>query len=162
MNLIASAPSWLAAIFLLFLLIAAIEDGWRMRIGNWVSASIVAGAFAAAALKGPSIELWQNLALFAAVLAIGTLMFARGWMGGGDIKLLAASALWFDLSTGWRLLVAIAIAGGLETFIVFSLRRLPWPPIMPQRVLLLRRREGIPYGIAIAVGAALMTWWLRK
>jgi len=83
-------------------------------------------------------------------------------MGGGDIKLLAASALWFDLSTGWRLLVAIAIAGGLETLILFGLRRLPWPAIIPQKVLLLRRREAIPYGIAIALGAALMTWWLRK
>jgi prepilin peptidase CpaA len=162
MNLIASAPSWLAVIFLLLLLIAAIEDGWRMRIGNWVSAAILAGAIAAAALQGPSIELWQNLALFAAVLAVGTLMFARGWMGGGDIKLLAASALWFDLSSGWRVLVAIAIAGGLETLILFGVRRLPWPAIVPQQILLLRRREAIPYGIAIALGVALMTWWLRK
>jgi len=162
MNLIASAPSWLAVIFLLLLLVAALEDSWRMRIGNWVSAALVGGAIVAAARNGPSIDLWQNLALFAAVLAVGTIMFARSWMGGGDIKLLAASSLWFDLSSGWRLLVAIAIAGGLETFILFGLRRLPWPPIVPQRLLLLRRREGIPYGIAIAVGAALMTWWMRK
>jgi prepilin peptidase CpaA len=162
MNLLASAPSWLATIFLLLLLVAALEDGWRMRIGNWVSAAIIVGAVAGAILKGPSIQLWQNLALFVGVLAAGTVLFARGWMGGGDVKLMAASALWFDLSTGWRLLVAIAIAGGLETLIVFGLRRLPWPASVPQRVLLLRRREGIPYGIAIALGVALMAWWLRK
>jgi len=108
------------------------------------------------------IGLWQNLALFAGVLVAGTAMFSRGWMGGGDVKLFAASALWFDLSTGWRLLVAIAIAGGLETLILIGLRRLPWPAWVPQRVLLLRRREGIPYGVAIALGVALMAWWLRK
>ena len=162
MNLLGPAPSWLVAIYLLLLLVAAIEDGWRMRIGNWISVAIILGAFAAAILRGPSIELWQNLALFGAVLVVGTLMFARGWMGGGDVKLLAASALWFDLSSGWRLLVAIAIAGGLETFIIFGLRRLPWPPWLPQRVWLFRRREAIPYGIAIAMGVALMTWWLRR
>ena len=162
MNLIASAPSWLAAIFLILLLVAALEDGWRLRIANRVSAAIVAGAVAGVAVAGPTIELWQNLALFVGLLAVGTVLFARGWMGGGDVKLLAASALWFDLAAGWRLLVAIAIVGGLEALFLIGLRRLPWPASVPQRVLLLRRREGIPYGVAIALAVALMTWWLRK
>ena len=161
MNLLASAPGWLAAILPFLLLIAAMQDGWRMRISNMVSAGIAAGAFVALALDGPVIGLWQNLVLFAAVLAVGTFMFGRGWMGGGDVKLLAASALWFDLSSGWRLLVAIAIAGGIEALIVIGLRRLPWRDSLRRRVLLLRRGDGIPYGIAIAFGVALMAWWLR-
>lgn len=161
MNLIESAPGWLATIFFLLLLGAAVQDGWRLKISDWISVTIAIAAFGALALAGPIIDLWQNFALFAAVLAVGTFMFGRGWMGGGDIKLLAASALWFDLSSGWRLLVAIAIAGGLEALIVLSLRRLSWPDSVRQRVLLLRRREGIPYGIAIALGVALMGWWLR-
>ena len=89
-------------------------------------------------------------------------MFARGWMGGGDIKLLAASVLWFDLSSGWRLLVAIAIAGGIVALFVIFVRRLAWSDQIRQRVLLLKPREGIAYGIAIALGVALMAYWLRR
>lgn len=162
MNLLASAPGWLATILFLLLLAAAIQDGLRLQISNWISGAIAVAAFVALALAGPIIGLWQNLALFAAVLAVGTFMFGRGWMGGGDIKLLAASVLWFDLSNGWRLLVAIAIAGGIEALIVLGLRRLKWPDPVRARVLLLQRRGGIPYGIAIALGVALMGWWLRS
>ena len=162
MNLLASAPSWLTAVLLALVLLAAIEDGWRMKISNLTSGAIALGAFAALLFDGPVVGFWQNLVLFAAVLVLGTMMFGRGWMGGGDIKLLAACALWFDLASGWKLMVAIAIAGGLETLVIMALRRLRWPDGMRQRVLLLRRGEGIPYGIAIAFGVALMAWWSRS
>ena len=162
MNLLATAPDWLAAIYLFLLLIAAAEDGWRMQISNLTSGAIAIGAFVAVAMDGPIVGLWQNVVLFVAMLVIGTFMFGRGWMGGGDVKLLAGSALWFDLSTGWKALVAIAIVGGIEAVAVILLRRLPWPESWRQRVLLLKRREGIPYGIAIALGIAVMAVWLRS
>jgi prepilin peptidase CpaA len=161
MRLLLSAPDWLAAALLLLLLAAAIQDGWRLRISDWISGLIAIGAFAALMLDGPVSGLWQNFLLFAAVLAVGTFMFGRGWMGGGDIKLLAASALWFNLSDGWKLLVAIAIAGGIEALLIIILRRLPWPESVRGKVLLLRSKGPIPYGIAIALGVALMGWWLR-
>lgn len=162
MNLVASAPGWLAAILLLLVLLAAIEDGWRMQISDWTSGAIAAAALLAMATDGPIVALWQNLLLFVGALIFGTFMFARGWMGGGDIKLLAACLLWFDLSSGWKLLVAIAIAGGIETLVLMRLRRMAWLEAAGRRVLLLKRREGIPYGIAIALGIALMAYWLRS
>ena len=162
MILLASAPYWLAALLLLLLLLAAAEDGWRMEISNWTSAAIAIGAFVAVALDGPVTGIWQNVLLFAGVLAVGTFLFDRGWMGGGDIKLLAACALWFDLPTGWKLLVAIAIAGGIETLVIMGLRRMPWSDGARQGTLLLRRGGGIPYGIAIALGVAIMAYWLRR
>lgn len=161
MTLLASAPYWLAIGLLILLFLAAAQDGWKLEISDWISGAIALSAFLAVAIDGPAAGLWQNLLLFVAVLALGTFMFGRGWMGGGDIKLLAASALWFDLSSGWKLLVAIAIAGGLEALAVILLRRMPWPQRWRDRVLLLKRREGIPYGIAIALGVALMAFWLR-
>lgn len=161
MRLLATAPDWLAATLLLLLIVAAVQDAWQLRISDWISGLIAIGAFVALAIDGPVSGLWQNLLLFAAVLAIGTFMFGRGWMGGGDIKLLAASALWFDLSDGWKLLVAIAMAGGIETLAIMILRRFPWSDTTRNRVLLLRRQGPIPYGIAIAVGVALIGWWLR-
>jgi len=161
MKLLVTAPEWLAGLLLLLLIMAAVQDGWRLRISDWISGLIAIGAFAALVLDGPVSGLWQNFVLFVAVLAVGTFMFGRGWMGGGDIKLLAASSLWFNLADGWKALVAIAIAGGIETLLIMIIRRMPWSEASRAKVLLLRRRGPIPYGIAIALGVALMGWWLR-
>jgi prepilin peptidase CpaA len=161
MRLLVTAPDWLAAILLLLLIVAAIQDAWRLRISDWLSGLIAIGAFVALAVDGPVAGLWQNFLLFAGVLAAGTFAFSRGWMGGGDIKLLAASSLWFNLSDGWKLLAAIALAGGIETLVIMILRRLPWSDGLRGRALLLQRGGPIPYGIAIALGVALMGWWLR-
>jgi prepilin peptidase CpaA len=154
MTLLASAPGWLAAVMFLFLLLASLEDLWRLRIEDWLSAGVALGAFLALAMDGPAMGLWQNLLLFALVLGIGTLLFVRGWMGGGDVKLLAACALWFDLDTGWKMLVSVAIAGGIESLIVMTLRLLPWSETLRQRIAWLRKDEALPYGVAIAVGMA--------
>ena len=156
MMLLSSAPGWLAIILFLLLILAAMEDVWRLQIEDWMSAAVALCAFLAVAIDGPAGAIWENLLLFAAVLGIGTLLFARGWMGGGDVKLLAASALWFDLSQGWKMLVAVALAGGLETLIVMTLRSMPWPPALRRRLAVLRRDEAIPYGVAIAVGVTLV------
>ena len=162
MNLLSSAPAWLAALLYVLLAIAAIQDGWRMKISNWVSGAIAIGAFVAVALDGPIVGLWQNLALFAGVLVVGTFMFGRNWMGGGDVKLLAAGALWCNFSAGWKMLVAVALAGGLETILILLLRGLNWSDRTLERGEFLRRRGGVPYGIAIAAGLSLVTWWVRR
>ena len=155
MTLIASAPGWLTAILFLLLLLAALEDLWRLQIEDWLSGGVALGALLGVAIDGPAVALWQNLLLFALVLGIGTLLFARGWMGGGDVKLLAACALWFDLGQGWKMLVAVAIAGGLESLLVMLLRLLPWPEPLRRRIAWLQRGEALPYGVAIAAG---MVW----
>jgi prepilin peptidase CpaA len=155
MTLLASAPGWLAAVLFLFLILAALEDLWRLQIEDWLSAGVALLAFLALALDRPAAGLWQNLLLFATVLGVGTLLFVRGWMGGGDVKLLAACALWFDLDSGWKMLVAVAIAGGLESLAVMLLRLLPWSDRLRQRLAWLRKDEALPYGVAIAAG---MLW----
>jgi prepilin peptidase CpaA len=156
MTLLASAPGWLTAIFFFLLLAAAIEDLWHLQISDWLGGALAAGALLAAAMAGPRLDLWQNLLLFALVLGFGTLLFVRGWMGGGDIKLLAAAALWFDLAQGWKMLVAVAIAGGVEALLIMLLRLLPLPQSLRMKVAALRRGEAIPYAVAIAAGVALM------
>lgn len=161
MTLLAAAPEWLAALLLLFLALAALEDLWRLEINDWVCAAIAGGAFLAVAMDGPAGELWQNLLLFALLLGAGTLFFVRGWMGGGDVKMLAACSLWFNLDQGWKMLVAVAIAGGIETLTVMLLRVLPWPPSLRKGLAVLQRGEGIPYGVAIAAGVALIGFAVR-
>lgn len=155
MSLLASAPDWLAAILFLFLLLAALEDVWHLEIADWLSAGVALGAFLSLAMNGAAVDLWQNLLLFALVLGLGTLLFVRGWMGGGDVKLLAACALWFDLDSGWKMLVAVAIAGGIESLVIMLLRYLPWSDKLREQTPWLRRKGELPYGVAIAAG---MVW----
>lgn len=161
MTLLASAPVWLAAVILILFLLAAIQDLWRLQISDWLSGAVAVGAFLAMAMDGAVAPVWQNLLLFAVVLGLGTLFFARGLMGGGDVKLLAAAALWFDLDQGWKMLAAVAIAGGLEALLIMLLRSLAWPASLRERLAVLRRHEAIPYGVAIAAGVATMAYLLR-
>ena len=155
MTLLTSAPGWLASVLFLLLLLASLEDLWRLQIEDWLSAGVALGAFTSLAVDGPAVGLWQNLLLFALVLGVGTLLFRRGWMGGGDVKLLAACALWFDLGQGWKMLVAVAIAGGIESVLIMMLRLLPWSESCRRRFEWLRMDEALPYGVAIAAG---MLW----
>jgi len=159
MNLAHAVPGWLVAILYVVLLAAAAEDGWRLRISNAFPLLIIAGAITAAILAGPTLDLWQNLLLFAGLLAVGTLLFGAGLLGGGDVKLLAACGLWFDLSAGWRMLVAVAIAGGLVAILLIAIRLLVGKP--SAKWVLLRPRGGIPYGIAIAAGTATLVALIR-
>lgn len=161
MNLAVFAPQWLATILFILLLAAATEDAWRLRISNWSCLAILIAALIAMAVVGPTWRLWENFAIFAALVGLGTLLFSAGVLGGGDVKLLAVSALWFDFGGAVRMILAVAIAGGLLALILIALRRLPWSDTARDRMPVLRRRGGIPYGVAIAAGA-LMTAILAR
>ena len=74
--------------------------------------------------------------------------FYAGMMGGGDVKLAAALALWFSPASTIKFLVLMSLAGGVLTLLVVAWHRL-------------KKREGrpeIPYGVAIAFGGlAILT-----
>ena len=74
MRLLVTAPDWVAALLLLLLVLAALQDGWRLRISDWISGLVAILAFVALVLDGPVSGLWQNFLLFAGVLAVGTFM----------------------------------------------------------------------------------------
>ena len=155
MNLTAEAPQWLALILVALLAIAAIEDAVRLRISNYISSAILAGAIAAALIAGAELSLWQNVAVFVGLLVVGTPIFAFGVMGGGDIKLLAATGLWFDFSGALLMIISVFIAGGLLALVLLAVRLMKWSDATRERIVMLRKRGGIPYGVAIAGGAGL-------
>ena len=155
MNLAATAPAWLALLFAILLLVAAAEDCWRMRISNLTVVAILGGAAAAAIVAGPTLVLWQNLAIFVALLAIGTVLFASGRLGGGDVKLLAASGAWFNLSGGMLMLLWTVLAGGVLALLILLLRTIGWSDRARNRIAILKRGAGIPYGVAIAAGGLI-------
>ena len=154
MNLAVGAPQWVALLFTVLLLAAAAEDAVRLRISNITVLLVIVAAVMAAVVVGPALSLWQNLAVFAALLAAGTPMFAAGKLGGGDVKLLAAVGLWFDLKGALWMLLDVVLAGGVVAILIIALRSLGWSEIR-RRAVILRPGSGIPYGVAIAAGALI-------
>lgn len=151
MNLVQTAPTWLLMILGLLLAAAAIEDAIRLRISNLTCLGVLLAALAAMAFAGVELSLWQNAVNFVVLLALGTLLFASGKIGGGDVKLLAVLGLWFSISGALWLLISVFLAGGLFA-ILFILFRL----VTGRKVG--RRTQGgmIPYGLAIVAGAVFV------
>ena len=149
------APQWAVVALLALLTLAAVEDAARLRISNLISIAVLLLGVVTAIMIGPRLSLWENLLVFVIALTVGTFMFSAGKMGGGDIKLFAAVSLWFDLGGALRLLIAVAIAGGILAFFIIALRMMNWSEGARERAVVLRAKGGIPYGVAIAAGAAL-------
>ena len=126
------------------LLIAAATDWRRRQIDNWLNLAIVIGApffwWASGLSLWPGVALQFGVALAAFAVFAG--MFALKWMGGGDVKLLTALALWIEPTWFLKLLIVMAIVGGLLTLVMGM-----WHITRRQR-----DRLAIPYGVAIAVG----------
>lgn len=136
------------------LVAAAIQDVLQLRIANLFSLAVLALYGAWLVATGIEPDVWQNLLVFAIVLAAGTFLFSMGWLGGGDAKLLAAISIWFDASGALALIVSIAVAGGLVALVFILLRRVAQPAnIRFVDRPALKPRGPIPYGLAIAAGA---------
>jgi prepilin peptidase CpaA len=148
LNLVAAAPLWLIILFGCAMVAAAIEDGARLRISNVTSLLVVIGAIVAAVIAGPQWSLWQNILVFVVLLTLGTFSFSAGWLGGGDVKLFAATGLWFDLRSAVGFLALVFLAGGLVAILYIARRAF--------REAGKKKGPGVPYGIAIAVGACAM------
>ncbi|HVL22367.1 MAG TPA: prepilin peptidase [Amaricoccus sp.] len=140
---------------LALLVAAATTDALDRRIPNTLSVGLALVGLARIALDlatgGAALPVAADLAAAAAVFALGATGFRFGLIGGGDVKLLAAAALWLGAAALLPFLMATALAGGLLA-VAFL-------------VVALLRRDGagpggkvaLPYGIAIAAGAILAT-----
>jgi prepilin peptidase CpaA len=126
------------------LVVAAIIDVRTFTISNRLNLTVA--AMAPLYWLSIALPLWPGVGV---QLASGALVFAllagafyAGMMGGGDVKLAAALALWFSPSATIRFLVLMSLAGGVLTLVVLAWHRA-------------KRREGrpeVPYGVAIAFG----------
>jgi prepilin peptidase CpaA len=105
--------------------IAVVTDIRSRKIPNAVPAALALVALGFAAVHGPIAVLIAVL-LMVAMLALGTLAFSRGWLGGGDVKLLAAVAGCLGAADAVPFLVYTAIGGGvIGACIALANRRLP-------------------------------------
>ena len=155
MNLLVTAPSWAIWVLALLLAAATVQDASHLRISNILSGGVLILAIVVAVALGPQWSLWQNAVGFAVVLVVGTLMFSRGMLGGGDVKSFAAITAWTAGIMTLRLVAAILLCGGALAIILLVARAFA-PEGWGKRVRILRRREGIPYGVAITAGTLLL------
>ncbi|HEX2215416.1 MAG TPA: prepilin peptidase [Xanthobacteraceae bacterium] len=139
---------------------AAASDLFTMTISNRVAVGLVAGFFLVAGITGMSAAaIGSHVGAGAAVLVVGFVCFARGWIGGGDAKLAAATALWFGFDQMFNYLVWASLIGGVLTLLMLQFRRLPLPDLWARQewVMRLHRADaGVPYGIALATAALLV------
>jgi prepilin peptidase CpaA len=135
----------LLGILAILLVYAAVVDVRTFTISNRLNLAV--------ALMAPlfwlsvGLPLWPDaatqVAVAAGVFALLAVAFYAGMMGGGDVKLAAALALWFAPATTIIFLVYMSIGGGVLTLVVLILHRMKKKPGKPE----------VPYGVAIAFGA---------
>jgi prepilin peptidase CpaA len=152
----------LALLFFPFAMaLAASSDLLTMRISNKLVIVLALGFLAVALLAGlPLEQILMHLACAALVLVVAFGMFALRWIGGGDAKLAAATTLWLGFGLTLPYLVYTALLGGVLTLAILALRRLPLGTFLTSTPWLARlhdRKQGVPYGIAMAF-AGLLTY----
>ena len=147
-------------VFPALMIFAALSDLFTMTISNRVSIALVAVFLAFAVMIGLSPqEIAIHLACGFGVLVLTFIMFARGWVGGGDAKLAAATAVWL----GWQNIgeygLQTALIGGALTLSILSVRQMPlpaWALRFGWISHLHDEKTGIPYGIALAIGGLMI------
>ena len=143
----------IAAIVLLVLLglllvSAGIEDARKREIANWKNAAIALLAVPFWIANG--LTLWPDIAaqigIALVVFALFAAAFHFGMMGGGDVKMIAALALWFPFTQLLTMLIVMSLAGGAITLLMLIDKSIRRQTAQPE----------VPYGIAIAIAALLM------
>lgn len=147
------------SIFPAALVVAAANDLYEFKIPNWISVVLVVAYPVAGLAAGASAGLLlEGVVVGAAALAVGFTLFCFNVIGGGDGKLLAATALWIGLSQiGWFLFyTSIAGLGLIIALLTFrSLPIFPFYARAPWVLQLYDRKKDVPYGVAIAGGGVV-------
>ena len=141
-------PEALLGLLALLLVTAAVIDVRTFTISNRLNLAV--------ALLAPlywwstGLPLWSDavvqVAVAAGVFALLAGAFFAGMMGGGDVKLAAALALWFSPGATLDFLVLMSIAGGVLTLLVLGVHRARGRAGRPE----------VPYGVAIAFGGLMI------
>jgi prepilin peptidase CpaA len=157
-NWIASAALFLQILLLLY--VAVIDIATR-SIHNEICLILamlgIAGQFA-----GPT-HVAESLVVATILFLLLLVVYQRGWMGGGDVKLMVALAIGLPLTGVIQLLTVTALAGVVLALMHLMMRLLPYPKLAPagsslaRRVYVVERWRNLrcaplPYGVAIACG----------
>jgi prepilin peptidase CpaA len=148
---------------------AASSDLFTMTISNRLSLALAAGFVLLALATGMSWPaVGMHLAAAALVLVVAFVFFTQGWIGGGDAKLAAATALWFGFDYLLDYMIYASLFGGALTLLLLQFRKLPLPQALARQEWIQRLHDqggGVPYGIALAAAALTVyphTGWMTS
>jgi len=160
--------SAIAIAFPAVMIFAGIMDLLTLRIRNFLVIGVAAAFFIAAPIVGLSFqEILLSIGVACLVLVVSFGFFAAGWIGGGDAKLAAATALWFGWDQVLPYLIISTLVGGLLTLAIIGFRSMMLPARLygyPWMVKLHESKSGVPYGVAFAVAALVVfpdTVWFK-
>ncbi len=160
--------NFLYGVILCACLLAVASDIRTRKIPNIIPGAVFLVAVITSCLHG----LGSFFAMFApalGVLGLGSLAFSRQWIGGGDVKLLAACAALLPFNESIYFLLFTCVAGGMSSIamltyqgklrdtlvstftIIHGLTTEPTLPIVPQT------KTYFPYAVSIALGAIILT-----
>ena len=147
-------------VFPLLMIFAALADLFTMTIPNRVSLVLIAAYLLLALyLRLPLATVGLHLSCGLAMLALTFTMFQMGWIGGGDAKLAAATALWLGWPSLFEYGLAASLIGGALTVAILALRHYD----LPEKLLsvgfiakLAEKNGGVPYGIALALAGLVI------
>jgi prepilin peptidase CpaA len=153
--------------FPLAMIYAGLMDLATLKIRNTLVLAIGLAWLILAPLAGFSVsELGSSALVAAGVFVVTFTFFTLGWIGGGDAKLAAVTALWFQPSEALLYFIYASLLGGLLTVVLLQLRtrllplalyRVPWIAQLHDS------KTGLPYGAAMAPAALLVlpdTAWM--
>jgi Flp pilus assembly protein protease CpaA len=157
-----SSVSYIASILEIALLLYVATIDVATRLIRNEMCLVLAALGIASQLPNP-MQVAESLISAAILFLLLFVVYARGGIGGGDVKLLTALAIGFPLAGQIQLLTITALAGGVLALVHLMMRHLPHPKLAPARSSLPRRVYAIerwrhlrhaplPYGVAIACG----------
>ena len=136
---------------------AASSDLLTMTISNRVSLVLAGGFVVLALVSGMSVsDALSHVGAACVVLVVAFGFFTRGWIGGGDAKLAAATALWLGFDHLLPYLIYASLFGGALTLLLIQFRHQPLPAVLAKQAWVQRLHDkngGVPYGIALAAAA---------
>jgi prepilin peptidase CpaA len=149
---------------IVLLLGAALHDAATRTIPNAIPVGLAGIGFVQRLCDG---QLLMSMMVAAILFVLLSVLWLRGFVGGGDVKLISAASMAFPSSSVPSFLLAVAIAGGILALSYLALSTVtPRPRAGPRVGLLsrlakaelwrLNRRGPLPYAIAISAGALLM------
>jgi prepilin peptidase CpaA len=149
------------SMFLIFSMLAVMWfDITRYIIPNWLVGLLLAVYPAALFMTQKTVD-WPMAAAGALIVfAVGYVIFARKLMGGGDIKLMVACALWVGWNDLLEYVFIVTLLGGALAVVIWLTRKaLFWMPLpMKKMPRILCEGEPVPYGLAIASAFLIMLY----
>jgi prepilin peptidase CpaA len=151
----------LSFVFILAVIYGALSDLTRYKIPNLVSYGLVLLFIPYAALTWNTLPILMHIGIFALVFMMCIVFWQLKWMGGGDVKFMAALSLWMGPD---RILIFLVLLCGLSSLFVVVLRFLIQSndyyqagnyPAVFKRVLQKASEKAIPYGLPSGIAALI-------